>query len=109
MYDVLFGNQVAEKCLLYIANYGEGHINGIARVFAIAPSQVERQLKKLEAGGILVNKMVGNTKMFSLNPRLGVRKELAQLLERILALMPAEQTEKYFRERRRPRRTGKAL
>lgn len=109
MYEALFGNKVAEKCLLYIANYGEGHINGIAKTFAIAPSQVERQLKKLEAGGILVNKAVGNTKMFSINPRLGIRKELSQLLEQMLLLLPETETKKFYRERRRPRRTGKAL
>lgn len=109
MYEVLFGNKVAEKCLLYLANYGEGHINGIAKTFGISPSQVERQLKKLESGGILVNTIVGNTKVFSLNPRLGIRKELSALLEQILILLPPSETEKYYRERRRPRRSGKAL
>lgn len=109
MYEALFGNKVAEKCLLYIANYGEGHINGIARTFEVSPSQVERQLKRLEAGGILVAKEVGNAKMFSINARLGIRKELSDLLERSLMLLPESQTEKYFRERRRPRRTGKKL
>lgn len=109
MYEALFGNKVAEKCLLYIANYGEGHINGIAKTFALSPSQVERQLKRLETGGILVNRSVGNTKMFSLNPRFAARGELTELLEKILALLPESETEKYFRERRRPRRTGKQL
>lgn len=109
MYEALFGNKVAEKCLLYIVNYGEGHINGISKTFGISPSQVERQLKRLEAGGILINKVIGNTKMFSINPRLGIRKELVLLLERILMLLPSSEVEKYYRERRRPRRTGKDL
>jgi hypothetical protein len=74
-----------------------------------SPSQVQKQLERLEAGGILVNKMVGNTKMFSINPRLAIRKELGSLLEKGLALMTAEETQKYFRERRRARRTGKKL
>jgi hypothetical protein len=109
MYEALFGNKVAEKCLLYIKNYGEGHINGISKTFKVSPSQVERQLKRLEAGGILVNKIVGNTKMFSINPRFGARVELNQLLEKILMLLPEKQTDLYFRDRRRPRRSGKAL
>lgn len=109
MYEALFGNAVAEKSLLFIANYGEGHINGIAKAFSIAPSQVERQLKKLEAGGILASRMVGNARVFALNRRLAIKDELMGLLEKVLSLLPEEQTRRYFRERRRPRRSGKAL
>lgn len=109
MYDALFGNKVAEKALLYIVNYGEGHINGIARTFDVYPGQVDRQLKRLEAAGILVSRDVGNSRMFSLNPRLPIRKELSELIEKMLSLMPEDQTERYFRQRRRPRRTGKSL
>jgi len=109
MYKALFGNNVAERCLLYIVNYGEGHINGIAKTFDIAPSQVQLQLEKLESGGILVSQFSGNTKNFRINPRLAIKKELTDLLEKMLILTPASETEEYFRERRRPRRTGKKL
>lgn len=109
MTEVLFGNRVAEKCLLYIANYGEGYIRGIARTFSISTSQVTKQLQRLEAGGILVNKVSGNTKFFLINPRLVYRKELLTLLEKILATLPEQELEDYYRERTRPRRTGKML
>ncbi|MFN8654865.1 MAG: hypothetical protein U0105_00890 [Candidatus Obscuribacterales bacterium] len=109
MYKALFGSSVAEQSLLYIVNYGEGHINGIARTFDVRPQQVKVQLEKLESGGILVSQFVGNTRNFQLNPRLAIKSELTALLEKMLALMPEEETEKYFRERRRPRRTGKQL
>ncbi len=109
MYKELFGNNVAEKCLLFITNYGEGHINGIARAFEISPRQAQLQLEKLEAGGILVSQFSGNTKNFRFNPRLAIRVELTALLEKMLTLMPEEETERYYRERRRPRRTGKRL
>lgn len=109
MYKALFGNDVAEQCLLYIVNYGEGHIRGIARTFDISPGQVQPQLEKLEANGILVSQFSGNTKNFRINPRLAIKAELTELMEKILTLLPEEETEKYFRDRRRPRRTGKAL
>jgi hypothetical protein len=109
MYKALFGNNVAEQCLLYIVNYGEGHIRGIASAFELSPAQVQLQLQKLEAGGILVSQFSGNTKNYRINPRLAIREELVALLEKMLTLVPEEDTEKYFRERRRPRRTGKAL
>jgi DNA-binding MarR family transcriptional regulator len=109
MYEKLFGNKVAKQCLLYIANYGEGHINGIARTFGFSPSQVQRQLEKLEGDGIFISQFSGNTKNFRMNPRLAIKIELTNLLEKMLASMPESDREKYFRERRRPRRTGKAL
>jgi predicted ArsR family transcriptional regulator len=109
MLEALFGNSTAEKVLLYIANYGEGHINGIARRFGISPSQVQKQLIRLEAGGILVARTFGNARIFSLNPRWAFRKELLKLLEKTLLRLPEEDIKKYFRQRTRPRRTGKEL
>lgn len=109
MSQALFGNNVAEKCLLYIANYGEGYINGIAKTFKIAPSQVQKQLVRLEEGGILVSRKLGNSRMFSFNPRLAFKKELEALLERQLSLASKDDTQKFYRKRTRPRRTGKEL
>jgi DNA-binding MarR family transcriptional regulator len=106
--ETLFGN-VAELCLLYIANYGEGHINGIAKTFGVRPNAVQRQLEKLEAAGILVNRRIGNIKAFSINPRFACRTELMDLLQKALTCLSEEETEQYFRQRRRPRRTGKEL
>jgi len=109
MFQTLFGNAVAEKVLLYIANYSEGYINKIARTYDIAPSQVQKQLLKLEAGGILVSRPIGTVRIFTFNPRLAIRKELIALLEKELELLPVEITKKYYRERMRPRRTGKEI
>ncbi len=109
MYPALFGNAVSEKVLLYITNYGEGYINKIAKTFEIAPSQVQKQLVKLEANGILVSRMTGNLRVFTFNPRLAIKKELLTLLEKELEILPKETIQKYYRERTRPRRTGKEL
>jgi len=109
MYQSLFGNAVAEKVLLYIANYGEGYINKIARTFDVSPSQVQKQLVRLEAGGILASKLTGNLRVFTFNPRLAIKKELLALLEKELELQPKEITQKYYRDRMRPRRSGKDL
>jgi hypothetical protein len=109
MFQALYGNAVAEKVLLYIANYGEGYINKIAKTYEISPSQVQKQLMRLEAGGILVSRLTGNLRVFTFNPRLAIKKELMVLLEKQLSLQPEEITKKYYRERTRPRRTGKEL
>jgi hypothetical protein len=109
IYKTLFGNEVAELCLLYIVNYGDGYIRGICSTFELYPHQVRLQLEKLEADGILVSQFSGNTKLFRINPRLAIRSELTALLEKILSLLPEDETQKFFRQRKRPRRTGKTL
>lgn len=109
MIESLVGNQTAEKVLLYIINYGEGHTSGIAQTFNLPKTQVRNQLLKLEAGGVLVGRSVGNIRMFQINPRCPYKKELEMLLEKVLSLVSAADQEKYYRQRRRPRRTGKEL
>lgn len=109
MIESLVGNQTAEKVLLYIANYNEGHTSGIAQTFDLPKSQVRNQIIKLEAGGVLVGRSVGNIRMFQINPRCPYKKELEALLERVLSLLSERDREKYYRQRRRPRRTGKDL
>jgi len=109
MLKALFGNATAKKVLLYLANYDEGYATGIARTFDLFPGQVYNQLVRLESGGILVSRSVGKTKLFSFNPRWAFRKPLLEILEGTLESLPPETVQKYYRERRRPRRTGKAL
>ncbi|MDE0119713.1 MAG: winged helix-turn-helix domain-containing protein [Bdellovibrionales bacterium] len=109
MIETLLGNRVAEKCLLFIANYREGYINGIARTFNISPSQVKKQLERLETGGVLVSRRAGNVKMFMFNPRAVYKRELQILLEKVLMNLPKPELQEYYRKRRRPRRTGKRI
>jgi DNA-binding transcriptional ArsR family regulator len=109
MLDALFGNPTAEKVLLYLQNYGEGWTNGIAKTFGFPPNQVYVQLRRLEDGGIVVARDVGNTRLYTFNPRWRFKKELGQMLEAALAALPEAEIEKYYRARKRPRRTGKRL
>jgi DNA-binding transcriptional ArsR family regulator len=109
MIESLLGNKTAERVLLYITNYGEGNISGIAATFGLAKSQVSKQLMRLEEGEILVGRDVGNLRMFTFNPRYPLRAEVEQLCEKALLLIADSERKKYYRQRRRPRRTGKAL
>ena len=109
MIESLVGNKTAEKVLLYIVKYEQGHTSGIAQTFDLPKSQVRSQLIKLENGGVLVGRSVGNLRMFQINPRCPFKKELEALLEKILSLISEKDLEKYYRQRRRPRRTGKEL
>jgi len=109
MIEALVGNSTAEKILLYITNYQEGYISGIAETFHISKSQVRKQLLRLESGSILVARNKGSLRIYTFNPRCFYKNELENLLKKILSQIPRDEIEKYYRQRQRPRRTGKPL
>lgn len=107
--DALFGSRSAAQCLLFLQNYGEGHARRIATTFEVSHMAIQRQLRRLEDAGIFVSRMVGNTRVFEWNPRGSVVKPLRAFLEAELSALPVDVTRQYFRQRQRPRRSGKPL
>jgi len=109
MFGKIFGTETTEKVLLYLQSYEEGYATAIADTFGISLNLVQRQLLKLEAEGPLVSQLKGRTRLFLWNPRYPFLKELRALLAKGLEMMPKAELAKYYRQRRRPRRTGKPL
>lgn len=107
--ESLFGSRSAMQTLLFLQNYGEGHARRIAETFGVSHMAIQRQLKRLEAEGILVSREVGRARVFTWNPRSATVKNLRNFLEAELEHLPDDVTQKYFRQRQRPRRSGKAL
>jgi DNA-binding IclR family transcriptional regulator len=105
----LFGNETAEKVLLYMESYGSGYPSGIATTYKLPVSQVQRQLERFEREGVLSSRLIGKTREYQWNPRYLFKTELRALLKRALESLPDEYQEKYFRARTRPRRNGKPL
>jgi len=79
----------------------------MARFFASGLAPLQKQLEKLESGGVIVSRTAGRTRLFELNPRYPFRAELEALLEKALTFYPPEERERLVMNRRRPRRTGK--
>lgn len=107
--DALFGSRSAARTLLFLQNYGEGHARRIASTFEVSHMAIQRQLHRLEAEGILVSREVGRTRVFTWNPRSATVRNLRRFLESELERLPKEVTQQYFRQRQRPRRSGKEL
>lgn len=106
----LFGSNTAAKCLIFLSRYDEGTSGEIAEVFGLDKPVVYLQLKKMEQAEIVVSRMIGNSKLYALNPRSGVKNELKALLEKYIEIyMPMEKFKSFYLIRRRPRRTGKVL
>ncbi len=109
MLEPLLGSTNAERVLIFILVRKEGYIREIARFFGSDPDSIQKQLAKLETGGVLVSRPAGRTRLYSFNPRYPFLKELKALLEKALTFYPQEEQEQLLMNRRRPRRHGKPL
>lgn len=105
----IVGNRSALQALLFVQNYGEGHASRIARTFGVSVMGIQRQLARLEDAGVLVSRTVGRARVFAFNERSPTVRNLRRFLEAELELLPAETVSAHFRQRQRPRRSGKAL
>ena len=63
----------------------------------------------MERDGLLVNKQVGITLVYSFNPRYFFTEELSSMVTRAIDLSPASVRGKVLLNRRRPRKKDKPL
>jgi hypothetical protein len=98
-----------ERVLIFIAARDEGYLREMADFFQTSPSPLLKQLEKLEAGGVLVSRLVGRTRIYGFNPRYPFLQELKALLEKALGFYPEDVRNGLLANRRRPRRKGKPL
>ena len=107
--DAILGNRTAANVLLFIENYESGYASKIAQTYGSPVSVVQDQLRRLESAGVLVSKTIGRTRVFEFSPRNPSVTNLRKFLAGELESLPASLTKRYFRERQRPRRTGKPI
>ncbi len=107
--EAIFGNRTATLVLLFLEAYSEGHALRIANTFELGLSMTQRQLKRLEGNGVIESRVIGKTRLFTFNERNPTVKNLREFLKRELKQLPKDEIRKYFRQRQRPRRSGKTL
>jgi predicted transcriptional regulator len=109
MLEPLLGSKSSEKVLIFIEALGEGYAREISRFFETALTPIQKQLDKLELGGILVSSSKGRTRIYTFNPRYPFLKELKVILDKALSFYPENERERLLMNRHRPRRRGKPL
>ena len=109
MLEPLLGSKSSERVLIFLLAREESYAREIARFFSISLDAVQKQLRKLERGGVLVSRTAGRTRMYRFNPRYPFLKELSALLKKALSFYPEEERENLLMNRRRPRRSDKPL
>ena len=109
MLEPIFGTENSERVLMFLLARNEGYAREIAQFFNTNLYAIQRQLDKLEAGGVLVSRTAGRTRLYQFNPRYPFLNELKQLLERALFFYPEDVRENLVMNRRRPRKRDKPL
>lgn len=109
MLESLLGSISCERVLVFLAAREEGYAREIAGLFNSSLAPIQKQLDKLEAGGVLVSRTVGRTRLYVFNPRYPFLNELTALLEKALSFYGEELRNRLLVNRRRPRRRGKPL
>ena len=109
MLEPILGSKIAERVLLFIFARDQGYTREIARFCGADPDSIQKQLARLELGGVLVSKTVGRTRLYRFNPRYSFLKELKALLNKALSFYPPDEQDRLLVVRRRPRRRGKPL
>lgn len=107
--ETIFGNRTATWTCLNLQSYGDGYARRVADTFDISVNLVQAQLTHFEGGGLPVSEAAGRTRVFSWSPSSATAANLRPFLEAELTQPPKDFTERYFRNRQRPRRPGKPL
>ena len=109
MLTPLLGTENSERVLIFLLTRNEGYAREISQVFDTNLYAIQRQLDKLEAGGVLVSRRAGRMRLYQFNPRYPFLNELKQLLEKAFSFYPKDMRENLLMNRRRPRKRGKLL
>ena len=107
MLEPILGSGSSERVLIFILAREKGYATEIARLFKTKLYSIQKQLDKLELGGVLVSYTAGRTRLYTFNPRYPFLKELKSLLSKALSYYPQDERESLLMNRRRPRRRGK--
>ena len=109
MLEPIFGSKSREQVLQYILANNSGYGTQIKNFYKTGLDPIQKQLTKLELGGVLVSQNIGKTIVYSFNPRYAFLEELKSLLLKAREFYKPELKEKLIMNRTRPRRQGKPL
>lgn len=109
MLEAVLGSISCERVLIFLAARDEGYAREIATFYTTSLAPVQKQLDKLEAGGVLASRTVGRTRLYVFNPRYPFLTELKAFLIKALSFYDPELQSRLLLDQRRPRRRAKPL
>jgi hypothetical protein len=76
------GSESGAGVLTFLAEYGEGNCSEIARYLGLHLYAVQTQLAKFAACGLILSQPVGRARVYALDPRHPLHRELKALIEK---------------------------
>jgi predicted transcriptional regulator len=109
MIESIVGSLNCERVLTFLNAREEGYAREIATFYSSSLAPIQKQLDKLEAGGVLASRTAGRTRLYTFNQRYPLLIELAALLEKSISFYDEELQQRLLLNRHRPSRRGKPL
>ncbi|MBK5275434.1 MAG: winged helix-turn-helix transcriptional regulator [Desulfuromonadales bacterium] len=109
MLEALFGSISCERVLIFLVARDEGYAREISSFYTTSLAPLQKQLDKLESGGVLASRTVGRTRVYVFNPRYPFLTELKAFLAKTLSFYDQDLQSRLLLDRRRPRRRAKPL
>lgn len=103
----LFGSRARTQTLIAVALLQDTYVQELARVLGFGSTSIFRIVDDLDREGIVSSRLVGRTRVISLNPRMYGFAELEALL--LKYAQRSDVQSKVESLRRRPRRRTKEL
>ncbi len=104
----LFGNPTRTGVLLALSLLGESHASELSRFLNTTVSNIGKAVDALEQAGVVSGRLIGRTRLLTLNTRYFAFSELEALLTK-LSRADASLVDKISSLRKRPRRSRKEL
>src|SRR5436190_23981942 len=96
MLEYFFANKNVEKILMYLYLHGKAHATELSRTFKSSLDPIQKTLRKLEEGGLLVSFLEGRTRVFQWNPRYPFLQEIQALAKKSYEFLPSDIQEQYY-------------
>jgi DNA-binding transcriptional ArsR family regulator len=99
MHDALvtiIGNHTAARFLVYLVHHGQAYPSAAARDLGMSIVALSRQLDKFEAAGLLVSRMVGNTRIYTFNEEWAIARKFRELVRLFHRAMTPEERAREF-------------
>lgn len=82
MLDVFITSRVRRKVLTVFAKYPDfkTHVRGLSKLIKEDPGNIQRELKRLEAGEFLVTTKKGHTTIYQTNKQFPLLRELQSMV-----------------------------
>ncbi len=81
MLNKILGSETAMKIMLHLCHYGELYPSAVSKDYKISLSAVQKQFERFEDSGVLVSKLVGNTRVYFFNNKSPVTKPFKELIK----------------------------